>query len=184
MKVTATGIAEVKVIEPKVFGDNRGYFVEVYSEATFAEKVAPVAFVQDNESRSTYGVIRGMHYQIPPFAQAKLIRVVLGEVLDVVVDIREHSPTFGQHVSIRLSAENKRMVFVPHGFAHGFAVLSDSAIFNYKCDNYYEPSAERSISIADPQLDIQWPIPMADRVLSEKDSHAPYLGDVEMFPGQ
>ena len=139
MKVIKTNISDVVILEPRVFGDERGYFFESFSQREFNEQVAEVTFVQDNESKSSYGVVRGLHYQLPPYTQAKLVRVVEGEVLDVVVDLRKNSATFGKHVAVVLSGENKRQFFIPKGFAHGFAVLSPQAVFQYKCDNYYAP---------------------------------------------
>lgn len=169
MNIITTEIEGLLILEPKVFGDERGYFFESFSQREFEEKVCKTVFVQDNESKSGYGVLRGLHFQKPPFEQAKLVRVVKGKVLDVAVDIREDSPTFGKHVSVELSEENKRQMFVPRGFAHGFAVLSEEAIFQYKCDNYYMPQAEGGILWNDPALKIDWKIPMEDVILSEKD---------------
>ncbi len=169
MNIITTEIEGLLILEPKVFGDERGYFFESFSQREFEEKVCKTVFVQDNESKSGYGVLRGLHFQKPPFEQAKLVRVVKGKVLDVAVDIREDSPTFGKHVSVELSEENKRQMFVPRGFAHGFAVLSEEAIFQYKCDNYYMPQAEGGILWNDPALNIDWKIPMEDVILSEKD---------------
>nr|MBP7180680.1 dTDP-4-dehydrorhamnose 3,5-epimerase [Dysgonamonadaceae bacterium] len=159
MKKIETAIPGVFIVEPKVFGDPRGYFFESYSEEWFRQNIADTHFVQDNESRSGYGVLRGLHFQKPPFAQAKLVRVVLGRVLDVAVDIRPHSSTFGQYVAVELSEENKLQFFLPRGFAHGFVVLSDEAVFQYKCDNYYAPQAEGGILWNDPTLNIDWQIP-------------------------
>lgn len=169
MNVIKTEIEGVVIIEPKVFGDERGYFFESFSQREFEEKVCKTVFVQDNESKSKYGVLRGLHFQKPPYAQAKLVRVIKGKVLDVAVDIREESPTFGKHVAVELSEENKRQIFIPRGLAHGFAVLSDEAVFQYKCDNYYAPDYEDGISWNDPQLGIDWKIPVEDVILSEKD---------------
>ena len=169
MNIITTEIEGLLILEPKVFGDERGYFFESFSQREFEEKVCKTVFVQDNESKSGYGVLRGLHFQKPPFEQAKLVRVVKGKVLDVAVDIREDSPTFGKHVSVELSEENKRQMFVPRGFAHGFVVLSEEAIFQYKCDNYYMPQAEGGILWNDPALNIDWKIPMEDVILSEKD---------------
>ena len=169
MNIITTEIEGLLILEPKVFGDERGYFFESFSQREFEEKVCKTVFVQDNESKSGYGVLRGLHFQKTPFEQAKLVRVVKGKVLDVAVDIREDSPTFGKHVSVELSEENKRQMFVPRGFAHGFAVLSEEAIFQYKCDNYYMPQAEGGILWNDPALNIDWKIPMEDVILSEKD---------------
>lgn len=169
MNVIPTTIPDVKIIEPRVFEDARGYFFESFSQKLFNEKVSDTVFVQDNESRSTYGVLRGLHFQKPPMAQAKLVRVVEGAVLDVAVDIRPESPTYGQHVSVELSADNKRQLFLPRGFAHGFVVLSPTVIFQYKCDNYYSPAHEGGIAWNDPDLNIDWQVPAEDVVLSEKD---------------
>ena len=159
MKVIKTSISDVVILEPRVFGDERGYFFESFSQREFNEQVAEVTFVQDNESKSSYGVVRGLHYQLPPYTQAKLVRVVEGEVLDVVVDLRKNSATFGKHVAVVLSGENKRQFFIPKGFAHGFAVLSPQAVFQYKCDNYYAPQYESGIQFDDPALGIDWKIP-------------------------
>ena len=169
MKITTTAIEGVVILEPKVFGDERGYFFESFSQREFEEKVCKTTFVQDNESSSRYGVLRGLHFQKPPHAQAKLVRVVKGKVLDIAVDIRKGSPTFGHHVSIELSGENKRQLFIPRGFAHGFAVLSDEVVFQYKCDNYYVPHSEGGILWNDPALGIDWKLPAEDVILSEKD---------------
>jgi dTDP-4-dehydrorhamnose 3,5-epimerase len=169
MKITTTAIEGVVILEPKVFGDERGYFFESFSQREFEEKVCKTTFVQDNESSSRYGVLRGLHFQKPPHAQAKLVRVVKGKVLDIAVDIRKGSPTFGHHVSIELSGENKRQLFIPRGFAHGFAVLSDEVVFQYKCDNYYVPHSEGGILWNDPALGIDWKLPEEDVILSEKD---------------
>ena len=171
MNIITTEIEGLLILEPKVFGDERGYFFESFSQREFEEKVCKTIFVQDNESKSGYGVLRGLHFQKSPFEQAKLVRVVKGKVLDVAVDIREDSPTFGKHVSVELSEENKRQMFVPRGFAHGFVVLSEEAIFQYKCDNYYMPQAEGGILWNDPVLNIDWKIPMEDVILSEKDKN-------------
>ena len=169
MEVIKTAIEGVVIIEPRVFKDDRGYFVESFSQREFEEKVRPINFVQDNESMSSYGVMRGLHFQTPPFTQSKLVRCVKGKVLDVAVDIRKGSPTYGQHVAVELSEENHRQFFVPRGFAHGFAVLSETAIFQYKCDNFYAPQADGGISIKDDSLGIDWQIPMNKAILSEKD---------------
>lgn len=179
MNVIKTDIEGVVVIEPRVFDDARGYFFESYSKRRFDEAVRPVEFVQDNESMSTRGVIRGLHFQRPPFSQSKLVRCVRGAVLDVVVDIRRGSPTYGSHVAVELTGENRRQLFVPRGFAHGFAVLSDEAVFQYKCDNYYHPESEGGISIADRSLGIDWRIDPADAILSEKDLRNPMFSDFE-----
>lgn len=179
MNVIKTDIEGVVVIEPKVFNDARGYFFESYSKRRFDEAVRPIEFVQDNESMSTRGVIRGLHFQRPPFSQSKLVRCVRGAVLDVVVDIRRGSPTYGSHVAVELTGENRRQLFVPRGFAHGFAVLSDEAVFQYKCDNYYHPESEGGISIADRSLGIDWRIDPAEAILSEKDLRNPMFSDFE-----
>lgn len=177
MKVIKTDIPEVVIIEPKVFGDHRGYFFESFSERDFAAEVREVRFVQDNESKSCYGVLRGLHFQKPPHAQSKLVRVVKGRVLDVAVDIRRGSPTFGRHVAVELSEENHRQFFIPRGFAHGFVVLSDEAVFHYKCDDFYAPECEGAVAWDDPDLGIDWGIPVEDVLLSEKDRKHPRLRD-------
>lgn len=179
MNVIKTDIEGVVVIEPRVFDDARGYFFESYSKRRFDEAVRPVEFVQDNESMSTRGVIRGLHFQRPPFSQSKLVRCVRGAVLDVVVDIRRGSPTYGRHVAVELTGASRRQLFVPRGFAHGFAVLSDEAVFQYKCDNYYHPESEGGISIADRSLGIDWRIDPAEAILSEKDLRNPMFSDFE-----
>ncbi|CCX43711.1 dTDP-4-dehydrorhamnose 3 5-epimerase [Prevotella sp. CAG:1031] len=179
MNVIKTDIEGVVVIEPRVFDDARGYFFESYSKRRFDEVVRPIEFVQDNESMSTRGVIRGLHFQRPPFSQSKLVRCVRGAVLDVVVDIRRGSPTYGRHIAVELTGENRRQLFVPRGFAHGFAVLSDEAVFQYKCDNYYHPESEGGISIADHSLGIDWRIDPAEAILSEKDLRNPMFSDFE-----
>ncbi len=177
MKVISTEIEEVKIIEPAVFGDHRGYFFESYSQKEFEEKVCKTTFVQDNESKSKYGVLRGLHFQKEPYAQAKLVRVVQGSVLDVAVDIRKGSPTFGKHVAVELNDENKRQMFIPRGFAHGFVVLSKTVVFQYKCDNYYAPEAEAGIAWDDPVLEIDWKVDAEAVLLSEKDKKNPLLSD-------
>lgn len=177
MEIIQTEIEGVVILEPRVFGDERGYFFESFSEKWFREYVCDTPFVQDNESKSRRGVLRGLHFQKPPFAQSKLVRVVKGEVLDVAVDIRKDSPTFGQYASVLLSGENKRQFFVPRGFAHGFVVLSEQAVFQYKCDNYYAPQSEGSIAFNDPDLKIDWQIGASDIILSEKDKQNPLLKD-------
>lgn len=177
MNFIKTDIPDVIIIEPKVFGDNRGYFFESFSQREFEKHVCKTVFVQDNESKSGYGVLRGLHFQKPPFAQAKLVRVVKGKVLDVAVDIREGSATFGKHVSVELSDENKRQLFIPRGFAHGFVVLSDEAVFQYKCDNYYAPDYEGGILWNDPALNIDWKIPVKDIILSDKDKKLSVLSE-------
>ena len=185
MNVIKTTIEGVVVIEPKVFKDSRGYFVESFSQREFDEKVAipqygkPILFVQDNESMSSYGVMRGLHFQRPPFTQSKLVRCVKGAVLDVAVDIRKGSPTYGQHVAVELTEDNHRQFFIPQGFAHGFAVLSETAVFQYKCDNFYHPEADGGISILDSSLDIDWHIPTEHAILSEKDTKHSLLKDFD-----
>lgn len=177
--VIKTDIEGVVIIEPKVFGDSRGYFFESWSQKDFDELVRPIKFVQDNESMSTYGVMRGLHFQRPPFTQSKLVRCVKGAVLDVAVDIRKGSPTYGQHVAVELTEDNHRQFFVPRGFAHGFAVLSDVAVFQYKCDNFYSPQADGGISILDDSLGIDWRIPTDKAILSEKDTKHACLKDFD-----
>ena len=179
MEVIKTAIDGVVIIEPKVFGDHRGYFFESFSESRFNELVRETRFLQDNESKSRYGVLRGLHFQKPPYAQSKLVRVVKGAVLDVAVDIRKGSPTFGQHVAVELTEGNHRQFFVPRGFAHGFVVLTDEVIFQYKCDNYYAPEYEGAIAWDDPDLGIDWKIPAEDVILSAKDTCHPRLKDAE-----
>ncbi len=166
------------ILEPRVFGDERGYFFESFSEREFEAAVGQVKFVQDNESKSRYGVLRGLHFQKGEHAQSKLVRVVSGRVLDVAVDIRPGSPTFGKHVAVELSGENHKMVFIPKGFAHGFAVLSEEAVFQYKCDNYYAPKSEGAIAWDDPDLAIDWRVPGEDVILSERDKNHPRLVDL------
>ena len=178
MNVIETSIPGVVIIEPKVFGDERGYFFESWSQKEFDEKVRPIRFVQDNESKSRYGVLRGLHFQKGKYAQSKLVRVVKGKVLDVAVDIRKGSPTYGRFEMCELTEYNHRQFFVPKGFAHGFVVLSDEAIFQYKCDEFYHPEAEGAIAWNDPELNIIWPISVEDVILSEKDKHHPYLKDL------
>ena len=180
MKITTTAIEGVVILEPKVFGDERGYFFESFSQREFEEKVCKTTFVQDNESSSRYGVLRGLHFQKPPHAQAKLVRVVKGKVLDIAVDIRKGSPTFGHHVSIELSGENKRQLFIPRGFAHGFAVLSDEVVFQYKCDRYYVPHSEGGILWNDPALGIDWKLSAEDVILSEKDKKNVLLNELKL----
>lgn len=170
MNIIETDIKSVVIIEPRLFRDERGYFFESFNQNVFIEKVCKTMFVQDNESKSSYGVIRGLHFQKPPFAQSKLVRVVKGAVLDVAVDIRKCSPTFGKHVSVELTEDNHRQFFIPRGFAHGFSVLSEEVVFQYKCDNFYAPQCEGAIAWDDPDLGIDWKIPMEEVILSEKDS--------------
>lgn len=177
MNVIHTDIKDVVIIEPKVFKDARGYFFESYSKKEFDEKVRPVDFVQDNESCSAKGVLRGLHFQIPPYAQSKLVRCVKGAVLDVAVDIRKGSPTYGSHVAVELTESNRLQMFIPRGFAHGFAVMSDIAVFQYKCDNFYHPEADGGISVLDPSLGIDWRISVENAILSEKDTKHPLLSE-------
>ena len=183
MKFTVQSIPGVILIEPTLYGDNRGYFLETHRQDLLEDILGyKVNFVQDNDSKSSKGVLRGLHYQIPPYTQAKLVRAIEGSVLDIVVDIRKSSPTFGQHVAIELTAENKHQIFIPQGFAHGFIVLSDSAIFSYKVDNYYSPEHERGIAFDDKNLAINWRIPLKDIELSNKDKAQPSLSDaIELF---
>lgn len=180
MEVIPTALEGVVIIEPRVFKDARGYFFESFSQREFDEKVRPIRFVQDNESMSTYGVMRGLHYQRMPYTQSKLVRCVKGAVLDVAVDIRKGSPTFGQHVAVELSEDNHRQLFIPRGFAHGFAVLSDVAVFQYKCDNFYHPESDAGIQLMDEALGIDWRIPFEQAILSEKDLRHAKLGDVAL----
>ena len=179
MEVIKTAIEGLYIIEPRVFNDSRGYFFESFSQREFDEKVAPITFVQDNESMSSYGVMRGLHFQRPPFTQSKIVRCVKGSVLDVAVDIRKGSPTYGQHVAVELSEDNHRQFFIPKGFAHGFAVLSPTAVFQYKCDEFYHPEADGGISILDASLDIDWRIPVDKAILSDKDTRHPLLRDFD-----
>ena len=179
MDIIKTAIDGVVIIEPRLFKDERGYFFESFSQKEFEEKVCKTVFVQDNESKSSYGVLRGLHFQKPPFAQSKLVRVVRGAVLDVAVDIRKGSPTFGKHVAVELTAENHRQFFIPRGFAHGFSVLSQEVVFQYKCDNYYAPQSEGALAWDDPDLGIDWRIPAAEIVLSKKDKGHPRLKDAD-----
>lgn len=179
MNVITTDIDGVVIIEPRIFTDDRGYFFESFSERDFNKQVRTIRFVQDNESRSSYGVLRGLHFQKPPFAQSKLVRVVKGAVLDVAVDIRKGSPTFGKHVAVELTAENHRQFFIPRGFAHGFSVLTDDVVFQYKCDNFYAPQSEGAIAWDDPALEIDWQIPADKIILSAKDKCHPLLNDAE-----
>ena len=190
MEVIQTSIDGVVILEPKVFRDARGYFFESFSQREFEEKIRKIDFVQDNESMSSYGVIRGLHFQRPPFTQSKLVRCVKGRVLDVAVDIRKGSPTYGQHVAVELSEWNHRQLFVPRGFAHGFSVLSEIAVFQYKCDNFYTPEADGGISIKDETLGINWQIPVEKAILSEKDVrhgclkdfNSPFDYNINLYP--
>lgn len=178
MNIIKTEIEGVVILEPRVFKDDRGYFMESFSKKIFDTEICKTEFVQDNESKSSYGVLRGLHFQKPPYAQSKLVRVVKGSVLDVAVDIRKGSPTFGRHVSVELTKENKRQFFVPRGFAHGFVVLSEEVIFQYKCDNYYAPQYEGSLAWDDPDLNIDWKLPADKIILSEKDKINSNLKDL------
>ena len=190
MEVIKTAIDGVVIHEPKVFKDARGYFLESFSQREFEEKVRKINFVQDNESMSSYGVMRGLHFQCPPYTQSKLVKCVKGRVLDVALDIRKGSPTYGQHVAVELNEENHRQFFVPRGFAHGFAVLSETAVFQYKCDNFYAPQADGGISIKDESLRIDWMIPIEETILSEKDKKhvflvnfdSPFSIDMNFYP--
>lgn len=190
MNVIKTDIEGVVIIEPRLFKDDRGYFFESFSQREFEEKVRKISFVQDNESMSSYGVMRGLHFQRPPFTQSKLVRCVKGRVLDVAVDIRKGSPTYGQHVAVELTEDNHRQFFVPRGFAHGFAVLSETAVFQYKCDNFYAPETDGGISIKDESLGINWQIPVENAILSEKDLkyiclkdfNSPFDYNVDLYP--
>ena len=181
MNIVKTEIEGVVIIEPKVLGDARGYFFESWNKEVYEKHGIAADFIQDNESRSRFGVLRGLHFQAAPYTQAKLVRVIQGAVLDVAVDIRKGSPTFGRHVAVELSAENKRQLFVPRGFAHGFVVLSDDVVFAYKCDNKYMPSHERGIAFDDPSLGIDWRVKVDSFILSEKDTRNPLLKDAEVF---
>ena len=179
MEVIKTAIDGLVIIEPRIFKDSRGYFFESFSQREFDEKIGEINFVQDNESMSSYGVMRGLHFQRPPFTQSKIVRCVKGAVLDVAVDIRKGSPTYGQHVAVELSEENHRQFFISKGFAHGFAVLSETAVFQYKCDEFYHPEADGGISILDDSLKIDWRIPADKIILSEKDTKHPLLKDFD-----
>ena len=179
MKFIKTHISDLYIIEPSVFGDNRGYFLESFNLEKFEENVCPIKFVQDNESRSSKGVLRGLHFQKPPFSQAKLVRCIEGRVMDVAVDIRKGSPTYGKHVAIELTGENKRQLFVPRGFAHGFSVLSDTAVFAYKVDNRYAPESDSGIRYDDKELNIDWGLKGSEILVSAKDSELPFLSEFE-----
>ena len=181
MNVIKTAIDGVLIIEPRVFHDARGYFFESYNKKEFESKVGPINFIQDNESRSSYGVLRGLHFQKGEHSQAKLVRVVRGAVYDVAVDMRKSSPTFKQYVGVELTEDNHRQFLIPRGFAHGFAVMSDVAVFQYKCDNYYCPESEGAVMWNDPELNIKWPVPADKIILSEKDKHHPLLKDLDYF---
>jgi len=179
MEIIKTKIEGLLIIEPRIFSDQRGYFFESFSQRDFEAQVGKISFVQDNESKSTRGVMRGLHFQRPPFTQTKLVRCVRGAVLDVAVDIRKGSPTYGQHVAVELTEENHRQFFISKGFAHGFAVLSDEAVFQYKCDEFYHPESDAGIQLCDPSLGIDWHISLEDAILSEKDKKHPLLKDFE-----
>jgi len=182
MKVLERKLNGVVLLEPKVFADDRGYFSETFRQDEFEEAVGyKVNFIQDNESKSSFGVLRGLHYQLPPFSQSKLVRVIKGSVIDVAVDIRKGSPTFGKHVAVELSGENKCQLFVPRGFAHGFVVTSETAIFSYKVDNYYAPEYDRGVAYNDPAIDISWGVDLEKLLLSEKDKMQPSLTEADLF---
>ena len=179
MNFIKTDIDDVVIIEPKVFCDERGYFFESFSQKEFDDNVGKTVFLQDNESKSCYGVLRGLHFQVPPFAQAKLVRCVIGKILDVAVDLRKGSSTYGKHVATELSEDNHRMLYIPRGFAHGFSVLSNTAVVQYKCDNYYTPKSENALQWNDKDLNINWLISEKQIILSEKDKHHPLFKDFE-----
>ena len=181
MEVIKTDIEGVVIIEPRIFKDERGYFYESFSQREFEEKVCRTVFVQDNQSKSSYGVLRGLHFQKPPYAQSKLVRCIKGTVLDVAVDIRKGSPTFGKYVAVELSEDNHRQFFIPRGFAHGFAVLSDEAVFQYKCDNFYNKESEGAVAWDDPELCIDWKVPADKVVLSEKDKQNKGIADADFL---
>jgi dTDP-4-dehydrorhamnose 3,5-epimerase len=180
MVIIKTQIKDVLILKPEILSDSRGYFFESFVQKEFEQKVCKTIFVQDNESKSSYGVLRGLHYQLPPFEQAKLVRVIKGKVLDVAVDIRKNSPTFGKYAAVELSEENHLQLFIPRGFAHGFVVLTDETIFQYKCDNYYCPQSEGAIIWNDEKIGIDWKIPKQDIILSEKDKKHPALANAKM----
>ena len=181
MEVIKTEIEGVVIIEPRIFKDERGYFYESFSQREFEEKVCRTTFVQDNQSKSSYGVVRGLHFQKPPYSQSKLVRCMKGAVLDVAVDIRKGSPTFGKHVAVELNEENHRQLFIPRGFAHGFAVLTPEAVFQYKCDNFYNKESEGAVAWNDPQLAIDWRIPADEVLLSEKDRQTRNMADADFL---
>ncbi len=181
MKMTRTDIEGLVVIEPRVFGDSRGYFFESFSQREFEKEVGQVRFVQDNESKSSYGVVRGLHFQKPPHTQSKLVRVVKGRVLDVAVDLRRDSKTYGKYFSVELTEDNHLQLFIPKGFAHGFAVLSDEAVFQYKCDEFYAPESEGAIAWDDPDIGVDWQIPEDKVILSEKDKKHPAFKDLDVL---
>ena len=177
MDIITTPIEGLLIIEPRVFSDSRGYFIETYNEQRYREAGIDTVFVQDNQSCSSYGVVRGLHFQKSPYSQAKLVTCTLGRVLDVAVDLRPDSPTFGQHFAVELSEDNHRQFFIPRGFAHGFSVLSERAVFAYKCDNLYHPEAEGGILLSDPNLAIDWQIPVSERIISDKDTKHPTFNE-------
>lgn len=181
MKMTRTDIEGLVLIEPRVFGDSRGYFFESFSQRDFEKEVGQVRFVQDNESKSSYGVVRGLHFQKPPHTQSKLVRVVKGRVLDVAVDLRRDSKTYGKYFSVELTEDNHLQLFIPKGFAHGFAVLSDEAVFQYKCDEFYAPESEGAIAWDDPDIGVDWQIPEDKVILSEKDKKHPAFKDLDVL---
>jgi dTDP-4-dehydrorhamnose 3,5-epimerase len=183
MNFISTELPELVIIEPRIFNDDRGYFFESFRDDLFKKHIGDINFVQDNESYSSFGTLRGLHYQLPPFAQSKLVRVIKGKVLDVAVDIRKGSDTFGKHVAIELSEENKRQLFIPRGFAHAFLVLSQKAVFQYKVDNHYSKEHERGIAFSDPEIGITWPVDMATVTLSAKDQLNPSLNKADLFEG-
>jgi len=179
MEIIKTDIPNLLIIKPEVYSDPRGFFVESYAQARYQEAGIAANFIQDNISKSSYGVIRGLHYQLAPYSQAKLIHVIEGKILDIAVDLRKNSPTFGQHYAVELTAENKLQFYIPQGFAHGFSVLSETAVVSYKCDNYYSQEAERGIAYNDATLNIDWKIPMDKAVISSKDSILPAFKEAE-----
>ena len=181
MEYIKTEIADVWILEPRVYGDSRGYFIETWKKEDFEQHIGRIDFIQDNESKSSFGVLRGLHYQKGEWSQAKLVRVIEGKVLDVAVDLRRQSKTFGKHVAVELSGENKRQLYIPKGFAHGFLILSEQAVFTYKVDNVYAPQAEAAIRWDDPELAIHWPLPAHQLLLSEKDQRALPFSDAELF---
>ncbi|MBE6366013.1 MAG: dTDP-4-dehydrorhamnose 3,5-epimerase [Lentisphaerae bacterium] len=181
MQIISSDIPDVKIVVPEVFGDNRGYFFESWNRDRYSGNMIDCQWIQDNESKSVKGVLRGLHYQLPPYTQAKLVRVIYGRVVDVAVDIRKDSPTFGKYVAVELSGENKYQLFIPRGFAHGFAVLSDEAVFAYKCDNTYMPSHERGIAFNDPALNINWPLDLKKCIMSARDLANPPLAEAELL---
>jgi dTDP-4-dehydrorhamnose 3,5-epimerase len=181
MNIITTQIPEVLIFEPDVFGDSRGYFFESFRQDVFEKYVGEIQFVQDNQSKSGFGVLRGLHFQRPPFTQAKLVQCLQGEVLDIAVDIRIGSPTYGKHVSVRLSEANHRQLYIPRGFAHGFAVLTETAVFSYKCDNYYNPNADGGLAWNDPEINIDWILSAGDIKLSGKDKKQPSLSQITHF---